>query len=108
MGRHILLEIYNSSFEALNDLDGVEKCLTTGIKRAKMTILSVFKHQFSPQGITIVIALEESHVSCHTWPEKGCAAIDAYTCGSGNPRIIMTEILKYFDSLDYNLREVDR
>jgi len=108
MGKHLLLEVYNVNFNLLNDSISLQEVMESGIKRAKMAILNIFVHCFNPQGCTIVIALEESHVSCHTWPEEGCIAIDVYTCGEGNPRLIALEILKYLDSDSYNLREVDR
>jgi len=108
MGKHLLLEVYDVNFDLLNDSTSLQEVMESGIKRAKMTILNIFAHCFNPQGCTIVIALEESHVSCHTWPEEGCIAIDVYTCGEGNPRLIALELLKYLDSDSYNLREVDR
>lgn len=108
MGKHLLLEVYNVNFEAINDAESLQNAMINGIKRAKMTILNVFSHCFIPQGCTVVIALAESHVSCHTWPENGCLAIDVYTCGEGNPRLIALEILKYLDSDSYSIREIDR
>jgi S-adenosylmethionine decarboxylase len=57
-----------------------------------MTILNIFSALFSSSGCTIVIALSESHVSCHTWPENGCIAIDVYTCGEGNPKLVAIEL----------------
>ena len=108
MGKHLLLEVYDVDFEAINDVESLQKVMIRGIERAKMTILNVFSHCFVPQGCTVVISLAESHVSCHTWPENGCIAIDVYTCGSGNPRLIALELLKYLNSDSYSLREVDR
>lgn len=108
MGTHLLLEVYNVDFEVLNDVISLQKAMEKGITRAKMTILNIFSHCFLPQGCTIVIALSESHVSCHTWPENGCVAIDVYTCGEGNPRLIAIELLKYLNSYNYNLREISR
>jgi S-adenosylmethionine decarboxylase len=108
MGRHLLLEVYNVKFNLLNDADSIQKVMKIGIKRAGMTILNIYQHNFIPQGCTIVIALAESHVSCHTWPEEGCIAVDVYTCGEGNPKLVALEILKYLDSDNYSLREVDR
>ena len=108
MGKHLLLEVYDVSFSLLNDLKSLQEAMESGIRRAKMTILNIFGHRFTPQGCTIVIALAESHVSCHTWPENGCLAIDVYTCGEGNPRLIALELLKYLNSASYSLREVDR
>jgi len=108
MGKHLLLEVYNVKYILINDATTLEKVMVTGINRAGMTILNIFQHCFVPQGCTIVISLAESHVSCHTWPEEGCLAIDVYTCGEGNPRLIALELLKYLDSYDYSIREIDR
>ena len=108
MGKHLLLEVYDVSFEAINDVESLQKVMLRGIERARMTVLNVFSHCFLPQGCTVVIALAESHVSCHTWPENGCLAVDVYTCGEGNPRLIALEILKYLDSTNYSLRELNR
>ena len=108
MGKHLLLEVYDVNFEAINDVESLQDVMLKGIERAKMTVLNVFSHCFLPQGCTVVIALAESHVSCHTWPENGCLAVDVYTCGEGNPRLIALEILKYLNSDHYSLRELDR
>jgi S-adenosylmethionine decarboxylase len=108
MGTHLLLEVYDVKFDLLNDVISLQESMENGINRAKMTILNIFSHCFLPQGCTIVIALSESHVSCHTWPENGCIAIDIYTCGEGNPRLVAIELLKYLNSDNYNLREVNR
>jgi S-adenosylmethionine decarboxylase proenzyme len=108
MGKHLLLEVYDVNFALLNDVISLQEAMEEGIKRAKMTILNIYSHCFIPQGCTVVIALAESHVSCHTWPEKGAIAIDVYTCGERNPRLIALELLKYLDSYDYSIREVSR
>jgi S-adenosylmethionine decarboxylase len=108
MGNHLLLEVYDVNYSLINDSNALQNVMISGINRAKMTILNVFSHCFVPQGCTIVIALAESHVSCHTWPENRCLAIDVYTCGDGNPRLIALELLKYLNSDNYNIRELNR
>ena len=108
MGKHLLLEVYDVKFNLLNDGIAIQEAMERGIQRAKMTILNIYHHCFIPQGCTIVIALSESHVSCHTWPEEGSIAIDVYTCGEGNPKLVALEILKYLNSDNYSIRELDR
>jgi len=108
MGNHLLLEIYAVNYDLLNDIESLVEVMKRGIERAQMEILNVFTHQFIPQGVTIVIALSESHVSCHTWPEKGCIAIDVYTCGGGKPKLVALELLKYLNSNHYSLRQLSR
>lgn len=108
MGRHLLLEVYNVEFSLIDDVESLQSVMVEGISSAKMTILNIFTHRFLPQGCTIVIALEESHVSCHTWPENGCIAIDVYTCGEENPKLVAIELLKYLNSDNYSIREINR
>lgn len=108
MGRHLLLEVYNVKSSYLDEVEPLLDVMVSAINRARMSILNTFTYKFDPQGLTIVIALAESHVSCHSWPENGCIAIDVYTCGENNPKIIATELLKYFDSYDYSIREIFR
>lgn len=108
MGRHLILEVYNVQYELLNELTPLMEVLTKGIERANMTILNKFTHQFTPQGLTILFALAESHVSLHSFPEFGSLTADAYTCGDGNPKIIMISLLQYLNSENYKLREFYR
>jgi S-adenosylmethionine decarboxylase len=108
MGNHLLLEVYDVNHDLLNDGIKLQEVMERGILRAGMTILNIFQHCFYPQGVTIVIALSESHVSCHTWPEEGCIAIDVYTCGEGNPKLIALELLSHFNSENYKLRYLNR
>ena len=108
MGNHLLLEVYDVDSNLINDAISLQEAMERGINRAKMTILNIFSHCFVPQGCTIVISLAESHVSCHTWPENGCLAIDVYTCGEGNPKLIAIELLKYLNSDNFKLRYLYR
>jgi S-adenosylmethionine decarboxylase len=73
-----------------------------------MTVLNTSTHCFEPQGLTVVLTLSESHFSLHSWPEKGCAAIDVYTCGEGKPKIVVEELINYFQSTEYQVREIIR
>ena len=76
MGPHLLIEVYNVPFEKLNDKEKIEQVCVSACKTEGLTVLKTFTHQFDPYGVTTLISLAESHLSCHTWPEKGCVAID--------------------------------
>ena len=76
MGEHLLVEVYNVPFDKLNDAKKIERicksaCITEGLE-----VLNTYVHQFDPYGVTCTVTLGESHLSCHTWPEKECVAID--------------------------------
>lgn len=48
---------------------------------AKSSLLREVSFKFNPQGVTALALLAESHISIHTWPERGYAAVDIFTCG---------------------------
>ena len=62
-------------------------------KKAKVEILNVSDHVFKPQGFTLVALLAESHMSFHTFPEKGMISFDFFTCAKVSPKVAL-DILK--------------
>ena len=73
------------------------------------TVIGEIFHQFSPQGVTGVVAIAESHLCVHTWPEYGYAAVDIFTCGeSFDPRDAARLIIEAVESSDSEINEVIR
>lgn len=86
LGRHVLCNFEGCFFEDFDDVDFMRSAMELAVKKASMHIRVVAYEKFEPQGITMVIILSESHLIIHTWPERGAAAIDCFTCGDeGNP-----------------------
>jgi len=81
VGKHCILELYDCDPARLDDEAFLRTAITTAAKRAGATLLNLITHQFQPQGVTGLALLAESHISIHTWPESGYAAIDVFTCG---------------------------
>jgi S-adenosylmethionine decarboxylase len=81
VGTHCLLELYDCPAHILNDLDLIEESLRCAAQVACSTLLSLTSKAFQPQGVTALALLAESHISIHTWPETGYAAVDVFTCG---------------------------
>lgn len=81
MNKHCLLNLYNANRQKLDDLNLLIELLKNAAYETGATVLDFCSKQFEPQGITIIIMLSESHISIHTWPEKGEALIDIFTCG---------------------------
>ena len=83
LGRHILVDFYDCSPRLLNDLDYVEESMKQAARAAGATIVDSSFHPFSPHGVTGILAIKESHLAIHTWPEYCFAAVDLFTCGEG-------------------------
>ena len=80
VGLHILMEFSDCSPSLLDDLKELELAMNEAAKASKATIIKSVFHQFSPQGVTGVVVVAESHLAIHTWPEFGYAAVDFFTC----------------------------
>lgn len=85
LGRHLLVEYHGCDGRVLNDLIRIEAMMRLAAERAGAHIVASTFHPFSPQGVSGVVVVEESHLSIHTWPEVGYAAVDFYTCGDCVP-----------------------
>jgi S-adenosylmethionine decarboxylase proenzyme len=84
-GKHLLVEYRGCDPGVLNDPSTLERHMKNGVLAAKATPLGTVFRRFSPQGVSGVVVIEESHFSIHTWPEYGYAAVDFYTCGDCVP-----------------------
>ena len=80
-GTHIVCELSGCRQDLLTDVDTVQKIMENAARESNAQILKVVFHRFQPQGVSGVVVLAESHISIHTWPEAGYAAVDFYTCG---------------------------
>lgn len=85
LGRHILAEIYECDTSILNNRNLIEKIMVEAALEAGAEIREVAFHKFSPQGVSGVVVISESHLAIHTWPELGYAAVDVFTCERVNP-----------------------
>ena len=81
LGVHHIAELCECNADLLNDSAFISTSLRQAVEHANATLLEEVKYEFTPQGITAVCLLSESHISIHTWPEKRYAAVDIFTCG---------------------------
>ncbi|THF83780.1 adenosylmethionine decarboxylase [Cohnella fermenti] len=80
-GRHVTVDAWGVEFDLLNNAEVLQSHMVEAAESCGATVLSVQARQFEPQGATVLVLLSESHLSIHTYPERGFAAIDCYTCG---------------------------
>lgn len=80
-GTHLLIECHGCPFAVLDDPARLEVALRAAAEAIGAKVVGALFHRFSPQGVTGVLLLSESHASVHSWPERGYAAVDVYTCG---------------------------
>jgi S-adenosylmethionine decarboxylase len=89
-----------------------EICLKDLLENAAVasgaTVVQTISKKFYPQGVTVLCLLSESHISIHTWPEEGKAAVDVYTCGDCNPKIGCDIIIQQLYATNHTLSYIER
>jgi len=108
MGQHCLLNVYGCSSEILDDVTLMLNVLEQAAKECGATILSRSHHKFTPQGLTAILLLSESHISVHTYPEHKCAAFDIFTCGKADSKLGVQCILNLIETTNHTLIEISR
>ena len=108
MGKHYLLNLYGCSFVVLDDEISLRSLLESAAAASGATVVQTISKKFDPQGVTVMCLLSESHISIHTWPEQGRAAVDVYTCGSCNPKIGCDMIIEQLFATNHTLSYIER
>ncbi len=106
--QHLLVEYFKCDADTLEDKTLIESLLNQAAEAANVTIVQSVFHKYSPQGVTGVVIIEESHLSIHTWPEYGYASVDFYTCGDGLPEKAHEVILEGLSAKRSEMLMVDR
>ncbi len=108
LGRHVIIELWGCN-DAINDADRVKSAMLDAVKAANATLLNIYVHTFSPQGVTGVAVLSESHLSIHTWPEHGYVAADVFTCGeTTEPQAAAAVLHAAFAATHADIKELTR
>jgi S-adenosylmethionine decarboxylase len=109
LGKHVILELYGCNPELIDGETLVHEVLLEAAKIAKANVISSTFHQFSPQGVSGMVIIEESHFSIHTWPEHGYAAVDMFTCGDILDNMLAVDYIKEkFESTSIYMADMRR
>lgn len=109
LGRHVLCEAFGCDAGVINDRDRVEEIMVQAALEAGAEVREVAFHRFSPQGVSGVVVISESHLAIHTWPEIGYAAIDVFTCGEKvDPWQACNYLIKQFRAENATTTEIKR
>lgn len=93
LGTQILLELKDCDRHLLDDVGYVREMLKQVAREVGVHVVGESFHKFHPQGVTGILAIAESHISIHTWPEHSYAAVDVFTCGEAEQAYKAAELL---------------
>ncbi len=105
-GTHLLVDLWGA--RGLDDLAAIDRALRACAEASGATVLGGDFHRFEPNGVSGVLLLAESHISIHTWPERGFAALDLFMCGACNPYAGIEALKRTFEPEQITLTEHKR
>jgi S-adenosylmethionine decarboxylase len=105
-GTHLIIEVVNGA--GLDDEARVARAFRDCVAACGATRLHIHTHKFSPQGVSGVAVLAESHISVHTWPEIGYGAFDVFMCGTARPWRAVDVLATAFETGDIRVTELLR
>lgn len=105
-GTHLIIEVIGG--EGLDDEARIERAFRDCVEACGATLLHIHTHKFSPQGVSGVAVLAESHISVHTWPEVGYGAFDVFMCGRAEPWNAVGVLRRSFAAREIRVQEILR
>lgn len=105
-GVHLIIDLHGA--KGLNDIDLIERTLRRCVDAARATLLHIHLHHFQPTGVSGVAVLAESHISIHTWPDAGYAALDVFMCGKADPDACVPVLREAFQAERVEVSEILR
>lgn len=112
---HIIADFYEIPENILNiDSKTIKDLVSREISNNSLQELGSYYHTFEKQNeITWVIALAESHVTFHIWPEKKYMSLDIFVCNfwtdnTKKAQQLYTSLFDYFQPGSYEVQEIQR
>ena len=105
-GVHLIVDLHGA--QRLDDIEHIEATLRRCVEAARATLLHIHVHHFQPNGVSGVAVLAESHISIHTWPDAGYAALDVFMCGSADPDACIPVLREAFSASRVGVNELLR
>ena len=105
-GTHLIIEVMKGT--GLDCETTIQNAFRKSVEVCGATLLHIHTHKFSPQGVSGVAVLAESHISVHTWPEIGYGAFDVFMCGDADPWKAVDVLKEAFNTSHVEVRELLR
>lgn len=99
-GTHIILDCRNVSADVCLDDRRLLEIATDAAVTGRATVINTMRYRFghdSPPGSAVIVMLDESHISIHTYASEGMMAIDVFSCGSTDACAIASSLKAQLD-----------
>lgn len=82
LGKTYFIELFDCNYDKINSVQTIRNAAKHLIKDANLTFIKDATYQYSPQGVTVIAIIAESHIAIHSWPEHKFVSIDLFSCSN--------------------------
>lgn len=106
--KQLIVDLYGCRCSRFDDMDYIKEVIHKVCSRIHADIVEECYHKFTPIGISAAAIITTSHLSIHTWPEYGYAAVDIFSCREEIPGEICQVLTELFEADDTKTRLITR
>lgn len=112
LGYHTVLDLWRCH-RNLETTEGIKEKIEKIVSQNGLTVLDSTFKKFSNNSWSVLILLEESHVSCHTWPERGYVSADVFVCNYSKDNYVPAQkvsesLIDFFGAIVYEKQVIRR
>ncbi len=110
VGTEWLIEAFDCEAEKLREVETLREVFSRLVADLNLKTLGAgFWHQFDGErGVTGLVALTESHLACHTYPEHKTATFNLYCCRTRPTWNWETNLMEILGAKTVNVQAVER
>ena len=109
LGRQLLIDLFECPAALLDNEEFIAATMVSAARESGASVVNSTFHRFLPCGVSGVVAIRESHLAIHTWPEYGYAAVDIFTCGDSiDPEDAVPYIVTALGAGDHSIISLKR
>lgn len=113
VGVHFIADIHDiENYNILNTVENMKKIMDSIVDAYHFNVINKACHQFEPVGATCVYLLSESHISCHTYPERRSCYMDIFCCSESavnfRPAMFIEIMKKVFSTCTVSYSTIKR
>jgi S-adenosylmethionine decarboxylase len=113
LSRHFVGTVTVKEPSKLFDSNGFLARVHKVLESEDVNLVGEATHVFSNESFTSVIALSESHISIHTWPERHVVQLDVFLCNylhdnTAKCERIFDTIVEYFEPVSVQKIAIER
>ena len=108
MAEQLLADYYGCDVQRLDDAKLLTQAAHEAVHAVGAQVVEECVHRFEPMGVSYIAVISTSHISIHTWPEYGYAAVDVFSCTEEVPEQLASALQAAFGAKRTKVRRIER